>query len=498
MSLSTARAELGALVAGRVPIVVVETRDEEAATRLVVDTVAGPHTVRPLPVFTWTVTQGLRRRDLDLGGPQRHATRPGDALRWILDSRLEGVYVLLDLHPFLDDPEHVRLLKDIALDVEAAPRTLVLLSHVLRIPPEISHLVARLDLSFPSEEERRHIVEEVAREWQRRSSRPVTADPRTVELLVANLAGLTRTDVARLARAAVFDDGVLDASDLEAVTKAKHELLAGGGGVLSYEYETARPEDLGGMERLKRWLSVRAAAFDGSAPHLEPPRGVLLLGVQGCGKSLAAKVAAGVLGVPLLRADLASVRDKYVGESERRLREALATAEVLSPCVLWLDEVEKALAPDSGEDGVSARLLGIFLTWLQERRGRVFVVATANSVTSLPPELVRKGRFDEIFFVDLPDAQVRAQILAIHTERRGLRCEPSALAALAELCEGFSGAEIEQAVVSATYTAHARGEVLAPQHVAEELAATRPLSVVLGEQVAALRAWAAPRTVPAS
>src|SRR5690606_8782962 len=244
--------------------------------------------------------------------------------------------------------------------------------------------------------------------------------------------------------------------------------------------------------------ALRAPAFDGSAPHLQSPKGVLLLGVQGCGKSLASKVAANVLGVPLLRADLGAVRDKFVGESERRLRPALATADVLAPCVLWIDEIEKGLATDSSDDGISARLLGTFLTWLAEKDSRVFVVATANNITALPPELVRKGRFVEIFFVDLPAAPVRAAIHGLHAERRGLSLDAPTLDALAARCEGFSGAEIEQAVVSATYAAHAHGEALGPQHVASELAATRPLSVVMAEPIAQLRAWASSRTVPAN
>ena len=493
---SPSRADLASLLAGRVPIIVIETRDEASATRLVLDTVAGPHAVRPLPVFSWTITQGLVRRDQDLGGAQKHNAQPTDLLQWIRDMTQPGIYVLKDFHPFLDDPVHVRLLKDIALGFDRAPRTIVLVSHRITVPGELSHLVARLDLAFPTEYERRQIVDQVVMEWQRTNGRAAHVDHRAVDLLVANLAGLTRADVARLARTAVFDDGAIDASDVSAVTRAKHELL-GGGGAVTYEYETASLADLGGMDRLKHWLGVRAPAFDGSAAHLEPPKGVLLLGVQGCGKSLASKVAASMLGVPLLRADLGAVRDKYVGESERKLRDALATAEVLAPCVLWIDEIEKGLATDSSDDGISARLLGTFLTWLAEKGSRVFVVATANSINALPPELVRKGRFDEIFFVDLPSAPVRAQILDIHTARRGLRCDPAALAALAERCEGFSGAEIEQAVVSATYAAHARGEALGPQHVADELAATRPLSVVMAEPIAALRAWATSRTVPA-
>ena len=251
------------------------------------------------------------------------------------------------------------------------------------------------------------------------------------------------------------------------------------------------------MGRVKEWLDIRRPAFDGSAPALDPPRGILLLGVQGCGKSLAAKVASKVLGVPLLRMDLAAVHDKYVGESERKLRESLAAAEVMSPCVVWIDEIEKGLATSDGDAGSSQRVLGTFLTWLAEREGRVFVVATANDISRLPPELIRKGRFDETFFVDLPSLEVRGQVFRIHAASRGITLADEAAHALAIATEGFSGAEIEQVVVSAAYAAHADGSPVTAQHQLREVSATRPLSVVMAEQVEALRQWARSRTVPA-
>jgi SpoVK/Ycf46/Vps4 family AAA+-type ATPase len=224
---------------------------------------------------------------------------------------------------------------------------------------------------------------------------------------------------------------------------------------------------------------------------------MLLLGVQGCGKSLAARVTAGMLGVPLLRLDVGALYSKYIGESERTIRETLATAEATAPCVLWLDEIEKGFRGDDHDSGTSQRVLATFLTWLAEKRSRVFVVATANDITALPPEMVRKGRFDEIFFVDLPSETVRRDILAIHTKKRGLDFNEATLGALAHSSEGFSGAELEQAVVSALYTAHANKQPCAGNHVLAEIKATRPLSVVMSEKIASLREWADGRTVPA-
>jgi SpoVK/Ycf46/Vps4 family AAA+-type ATPase len=278
--------------------------------------------------------------------------------------------------------------------------------------------------------------------------------------------------------------------------QAKYELL-NRGGVLRYEHDTAQLSDVGGLVNFKAWLQKRCAAFDGSAPELDPPKGVLLLGVQGCGKSLAARASAGIFQVPLLRLDCAALYDKYIGESERNLRESLKSADVLAPCVLWIDEIEKGFGTGDADGGAARRVLGAFLTWLAEKSSRVFVVATANDITELPPELIRKGRFDEIFFVDLPNLGTRADILRIHAARRGIALQAASLSALAQACEGFSGAEIEQAVVATLYSAHAKHVAPDMGLLSSEIGATRPLAVVMAESVAALRDWARDRTVPA-
>jgi len=321
-------------------------------------------------------------------------------------------------------------------------------------------------------------------------------DVKAIDKLVDNLAGLALHDVERLTRQAVFNDGALTEDDLKPLLAAKYQLL-NRGGTLSFEADTARFADIGGLKNLRRWILQRKAAFDGSAPELDAPKGVLLLGVQGCGKSLAARAAAGVLGVPLVRLDFGALYSKWHGESEKNLRESLTSAEALAPCVLWLDEIEKALSTGEGDSGTSRRVLGAFLTWLAEQRSRVFIVATANDITALPPELVRKGRFDEIFFVDLPTPAARVEILGIHCKKRGITLADGEMQALAARSEGFSGAEIEQAVVSALYTAHSSQKAADARMIAAELAATKPLSVVMSEKIAELRDWAAERTVPA-
>ncbi len=491
MSQLSSQQDLVALLASRVPIVVLETRDEARALALVA---GAAQQAGSLPVFRWTITEGLGRQDVHLGPPQRFNTEPADVLGFVRGTDLGGVYVLVDFHPYLDEPRHVRLLKDIGQGYAHVPRTVVLLSHAVEVPVELEHLVARTTVAVPDRAERAEVVDRAIAEATRARARPLLVDPHARDLLIENLGGLSVGEAERLARGAVAD-GALVPSDLPAVMQAKYALL-NRGGVLSYEHDVPDVDDLGGMAALVRWLRLRRAAFDGSGAGLEPPRGVLLVGVQGCGKSMAAKAAAGVFGVPLLHLDLAAVHNKYVGESERILRETLATADVLAPCVVWVDEVEKALADD--ESGAARRVLGTLLTWLAERRSSAFVVATANDVSALPPELVRKGRFDELFFVDLPDPAARAHILRVHAGRRGLALDDAQAAALAGASDGFSGAELEHAVVSARYAAHDGGGAVTADHVLGELRATRPLSVVMAERIAALRSWATGRTVPAS
>jgi hypothetical protein len=489
--------DLQHLLASLCPLIVIETRDEARALGAVRDASLRVHKSRHWAVFQWTVTEGLERIDVSLGGAQKLLAEPQQLLRHLRATPTAGIYVLLDFHPYLADPVNVRMLRDIAQGYSEVARTIVLVAHELRLPAELEHLAARLPLQLPTREERRSIVKQVAADWSRgNAGRHARIDPKALELLVENLHGLSALDSERLARQAIFNDGVLAEADLPGMLAAKYQLLNRGGS-LSYEPDTARFVDVGGMRKLRAWLRQREPAFDGRLAGLDAPRGVLLLGVQGCGKSLAARAAAGLLGVPLLRLDFGALYSKWHGESERNLRESLAAADALAPCVLWIDEIEKALSAGDSDGGTSRRVLGSFLTWLAEKRGRVFVVATANEIAALPPELVRKGRFDEIFFVDLPDAAARAAIFDIHCRKRRLAVDAHAARELAAHSEGYTGAEIEQAVVAALYTAHSHGQAADAAAIARELRATRPLSIVMAEKVAALRAWAQDRTVPA-
>jgi hypothetical protein len=493
---TTPSSELQTLLASRVPLVIIESREEGRVMELVREAALKAQRGRNWGVFQWTVTEGLLRSDVDMGGSQKTLAQPEQLLRHVKATTMAGIYVLLDFHPYLENPLHVRTIKDIAHDYPRCERTLVLVSAEVRLPPELEHLAARFSVRLPDKKERHAIVMRMAREWSKLNGAMPRIDVKAVEKLVDNLGGLPIHDVERLTRQAIFNDGALTEDDIKPLLAAKYQLL-NRGGTLSFEPDTARFAEVGGMKNLRRWILQRKAAFDGSAPGLDAPKGVLLLGVQGCGKSLAARAAAGVLGVPLVRLDFGALYSKWHGESEKNLRESLKSAEALAPCVLWLDEIEKALSAGDGDSGTSRRVLGAFLTWLAEQRSRVFIVATANDITALPPELVRKGRFDEIFFVDLPTPVARREILTIHAGKRNVALTEPQIEVLAARSEGFSGAELEQAVVSAMYSANAHGKTCDASLIAAELQATRPLSVVMSEKIAELRDWAAERTVPA-
>ena len=487
--------ELETLLKSPMPLIVVETHEESRVIDLF------QRLVRRLPtlLYKWTVTEGLQRLDVDMP-PQRHNSKTAELLSQIKVTKIPGIYLLLDFHPFLDDPVTVRMLKDIAQFNEGGGHTIVIVSHDVPIPEELKSYTALFELSMPTRQRLHDIVREEASRWssQNKNAR-VKSDQRTLDLLVEHLRGLPQIDVRRLVRKAIENDGALNGKDLQKIMDKKFELLSQDG-VLSFEYETAAFAEVGGLAALKRWLLIRKKVFTDAAPPkgLDRPKGVMLLGVQGGGKSLAAKAVAGNWGVPLLRLDFGTLYNKFYGETERNLRDALKTAEVMSPCVLWIDEIEKGISTNDNDSGTSRRVLGTLLTWMAENEQRVFIVATANDIESLPPELIRKGRLDEIFFVDLPDRKTRSEIFRIHLHKRDLDGSAMDTELLAEESKGFAGAGIEQAVVSALYSAHAEGAPLTSQHLVTELKRTRPISVVMAEKIQALRSWAQGRTVSAN
>ncbi len=487
--------DLRLLLKAKVSLVVIETHDEPRALTLL----DGIFQVEQLPAWRWTRTDGLKNLGYGFNLRANDVHHEPEAIfKYIKGCKEQSAFVLCDMHPYLDDPLHLRYLKDIIFN--PIGHKIVLVSHQLSLPPELARHGASVSLTMPSEDEILAIVKEEARQWaaQNKQSR-IKTDNVTLQKLVSNLKGLPHHDVRRLAHGAIADDGAITEADLPELARRKFELMDMDG-VLHFEFSTAHLRDVGGLNTLKRWLEDRrkivlGQANEKSTVQHDAPKGVLLFGVQGGGKSLAAKSIAGVWGLPLLRLDMAALFNKYVGETEKNLREALKLADLMSPCVLWLDEIEKGLAQDSADNAIGKRLLGTLLTWMSERKSRVFMVATSNDISVLPPELMRKGRFDEIFFVDLPDQNTRATIFTIHLNKRGLLLENFDIGQLATITEGFTGAEIEQAVVSATYTASARKDKVHQAMIEAAIQTTQPLSVVMAERINELRGWARERAV---
>jgi SpoVK/Ycf46/Vps4 family AAA+-type ATPase len=491
------------------PIILIESWEEpsvlELLTRLGIK--------RGIGLQQWSLTDGLRRLGFGEDPGLEKSEAPEMALMHIKESDQGGIFVFCDLHPFIEQPEIVRLLKDIALQHERRNKTLVLVSHRLEVPDELQRLIAKFQLSLPTDNELMALVQEEARHYSQKSGRRVKSDASTIRQLVNNLKGLTLSDARRLIRGAIVDDGAITQTDVPDIAKTRMQLMDMDS-VLRFEYDTARFSEVAGLHALKNWLNQRRdsflAAADSEAKALgNRPKGMLLFGIQGGGKSLAAKAVAGSWGVPLLNLDMGAMYNKFIGETERNLREALRLAELMSPCVLWMDEIEKALATDQNDGGISQRLLGTLLTWMAEQQEQVFVVATANNIQALPPEFMRKGRLDEIFFVDLPTAEVRRAILEIHLNKRGLIDERLDLDRVVADTQGFSGAELEQLVVSACYqtlpqsqeesrsSAKTLTKALTTEGLLAAARTTLPLSVTMAESLETLRAWAHQRAVAA-
>jgi hypothetical protein len=485
--------DLTTLVRAGTPLLVIKTVDEQRVIdcfRHVIE-----QSLRPL--WRWTLTDGLSRLDFHPSGAPAAADATS-TLEAVRRAGEPGIFLLFDFHPLLGYAMTLRMLREIVQRQHSVAHTIVLIGAKIELPDELEALALRVPLSLPDIKELAGILRGEAAAWQHEQGRRVDVDSEAARVIVRNLLGLSAPDARRIVRKLIYNDGALNHADLPELMQAKFDLL-NRSGLLHYEYATASFADIAGVSRVREWVQRRRAVFlDPSAtPMLDPPRGVLLLGVQGCGKSLAAKAIAGGFGVPLVRLDFGTLYNKYQGETEKNLRDALASTELLAPCVLWIDEIEKGLAGGGDDGGVSRRVLGYLLTWMAERKAKVFVVATANTVDELPAELLRKGRFDEIFFVDLPQAGVREAIFTLHLKRRQLDPARFDLSVLAEASDGFSGAEIEQTLVSALYDAAGNNTPLDQATVLNALKQTRPLSVLMHEKVEALRAWAQGRCVAA-
>jgi hypothetical protein len=488
--------QLKLLIRSENPIITLETRDESKAVELV----RKAADAMTLPLFEWTITTGMNRVKPTPAETGVKAGKAGPALDYLLDNKGDPeIYLFKDLGPHAKDPVVQRQLRDLC----AKPHLTLILLDADPLPDQVRRLAVPLRLALPDEAELEKVVRDTYLQIKSHSLCEVTCSltKRDMETLVQTLRGLTAHEAARVVASAIHDDYALTAADLPRVVEAKRNLLQGTGCLEAITVNLA-VDEIGGLDRLKGWLARRRGGLSGKARAfgIEPPRGILLLGVQGCGKSLCAKAVAADWNMALLRLDPGVLYQKFVGESENQLRQALAQAESMAPVVLWIDEIEKAFASaaaESADGGLSQRMFGTLLSWMQDQRHPIFIVATANNIAALPPELMRKGRFDEVFFVDLPSTSARKQVLAIHLKRRKRDPGRYNLDKLAAAADGFSGAELEQLVVSALYAAFAEGKELSDDHLLAEVKTTRPLSVLMGERVRELRAWAEGRCVPA-
>jgi hypothetical protein len=485
--------ELRLLLNSRNPIITVETTEEERLAHLLLALA----TEMGVPIYTWSVTTGLAR----IGGAVLYNTgQPEQALANINEIQGDAIFLLKDFARYCENDKISRRLRDLADKFRTVRRSIVITAASMQLPPELGGESAPFQLGLPGADELEAGVKQVLAEMSH--SVRIQLDAAGMAQLAQNLVGLTQEEAMRTLRKCVLGRGRADAGLADAVLDAKRDALRGDG-LLEPVRRDASFTDVAGLKRLREWLEKRRNALtpEGQRFGLVPPKGVLITGVQGCGKSLVARAIAGEWGVELARLDAGALYDKYVGESEKHLHKALDLAQKLAPMVLWIDEIEKAFASagtsGDADAGLSQRLLATLLTWMQDREGGVFLAATSNNITALPPEMLRKGRFDEIFFVDLPDANARAALFALHLKKRGRDAAAFDATKLVAASEGFSGAEIEQSIVAALYTAFSPIQPLTTEILLAEIHGTQPLSVTRAEEVQAIRNWAKSRAVPA-
>lgn len=498
---------LDTLIKACYPIIYVSTGEEERFLRSLQDRYGLDRAV-----YQWTFTRGLVNRQDMRCVDQKTIGDPMVALRMVEKLEMSAIFAFCDLHPWLQDASSqmntavVRLLRDFYIAVRrdrTTDKSLLLVSPVLAIPPELEKEIVVFDFPLPDRDELRSLLDNHIHQAIRRSQAEIRLQPEDKEKLLEAALGLTLDEADNAFTAAILNDTVLDAADVRTILAEKQYIIRKSG-ILEYFPAEDSLDDVGGLEHLKKWLRKRSRAFTTEARKfgLPQPRGILLTGVQGCGKSLSAKAIANNWQLPLLRLDVGKVFNGLIGSSEENIRKALKLAEAMAPCILWIDELEKAFAGTHGsgahDGGTTSRVFATFLTWMQEKKANVFVVATANQIDGLPPELMRKGRFDEIFFVDLPNENERRAIFGLHLAKRNRRPERFDLDTLAKATQGFSGAEIEQAVISGLFEAFDAGLDLGMPHLLDALRQTVPLSVTMREGIAGFREWAKTRAVPAS
>lgn len=486
--------ELNLYIRARYPIIYLVTPEENRAERII------RQAAKPTnkPCYFWTATEGFYTTST-FGD----SSNPYTALQKILNYSEPGIFILKDFHPYMEDKKVVRKLRDILFRLKKSYKTIFIISPVLVLAPGLEMGITPVDIPLPNPDELKTILLDIINPLQELGKIKADLNDELLEKVINASSGLTEIEAQNLYAKLIISNKAFDENDLPAVVAEKKKIIRKSG-ILEYYGFVENMGAVGGLDKLKKWINQRGLAFSQKARNfgLPEPKGLLLLGVQGCGKSLAAKATATLWNLPLLKLDVGKIFDSYIGSSEKNMRDAIRVAESLAPNILWLDEIEKAFSgmgsAHSGDSGTSTRVFGTFLTWMQEKTSPVFVIATANNIENLPPELLRKGRFDEIFFIDLPREDEREIILRIHLEKRKRDPARFNLSLLVDKTEGFSGAELEQLIISSLYNAFAADRELQEEDIITEIGETVPLSITYKEYINSLREWAATRARAAS
>jgi SpoVK/Ycf46/Vps4 family AAA+-type ATPase len=492
--------QIDVLIRSRYPVIYITTWEEERVLSCLRGLFNNYRQKRKL--YTWSITEGL---GVDGTGAQDKTMDLSNTLDHILSSDEAAVYILKDVHHFFEDKQVIRKFRDIYNKLRRTYKNVIILSTKFEIPGDLNKEITVVDFPLPSLKELEKKLDEIINTVKLNPEITVNLELETKEELLKAALGLTLNEAENVFARAIVKDKVLDKEDIQEVLFEKQQNIKKTG-ILEYCQVDEKMEDIGGLDHLKEWLKKRSKAFSFRAKQfgLPSPKGVLLLGVQGCGKSLCAKAMASIWNMPLLRLDVGRVFSGYIGSSEENIRTVIKLSESVAPCILWIDEVEKAFAgmksSGASDGGTTSRVFGTFITWLQEKKSPVFVIATANDITNLPPEFMRKGRFDEIFFVDLPNEKERDIIFNIMLKKykNPQLINPTNLRVLASKTDGFSGAEIEQVVISALFDAFDGNSHLQISHLAKNIELTVPLSKTMLEEIEKLRHWAKYRARPSS
>jgi len=481
--------DLSALIRARYPLIYLQSFEEQRCLELL----EGLGSKRECVTYVWSRTKGVSRGLKSVSDIKD----PMAILGWYEELSEKSVLILKDFHPYMKEPAVVRKLRDLSHSLKRSQKNIIFLSPVLQLPPELAKEIVTLEMPLPSREEIAGLVKKAATALPK----SVALAEDEVERLIDAACGLTFDEIENVLAKSMVSKGSIDQITVQ---NEKKQTVKKSGLLEFLNTQGSSLPTIGGLLQLKEWLKTRRNGFSSEARaiNLPLPKGILLVGIPGCGKSLTAMTVGREWQLPLLRLDMGKIFSGIVGSSEGNIRNAIQTCEAVAPCILWIDEIEKGLSgtqsSGSSDGGTTSRVFGTILTWMQEKKSAVFVVATANDISQLPPEFMRKGRFDEIFFVDLPTAQEREDIFKIQIQKFGWKAEDLDMASLLEATDGFSGAEIEQVLISGRYLAFGNGAEFSNAHILEAIRETVPLSKTMGDRIENLRNWAKHRARSAS